>query len=214
MRGKPRSGRRKSPSFTGHGTGIKFLRALLDNAPPHCVTWPLFRDTNGYGRIGFNGNMEWAHRRMCFLAHGDPPSSAHEAAHSCGNGIKVASIRATYRGRRRPGTSSTADTMAQRTMPIGARKESSVGKTWRRFVRCVARRRKPKSQRCSGSPTRLCGIYFADVHGAMLPDTSTYRICLNCAILLDDRAAAILQRKPLVPADGHSLIWPLLKYCR
>jgi len=70
----------------GLGFGLKFLRDLLDNAPPHCVTWPLFRDTNGYGRVSFYGKIEWAHRRMCFLAHGEPPSPAHEAAHSCGNG--------------------------------------------------------------------------------------------------------------------------------
>jgi len=86
MRGKPRNGRRKSPSFTGQGGGIKFLRGLLENAPPHCVTWPLFRDANGYGKIGYCGKQHWAHRLMCTRANGEPPSPHHEAAHSCGNG--------------------------------------------------------------------------------------------------------------------------------
>lgn len=30
-----------------------------------------------------------AHRTMCILAHGCPPTKAHEAAHSCGNGHKA-----------------------------------------------------------------------------------------------------------------------------
>lgn len=71
----------------GQGKGIAFLRALLDSAPPTCVTWPMSRDpSNGYGRLGVNGKNYWAHRLMCELAKGPAPSAGHEATHSCGNG--------------------------------------------------------------------------------------------------------------------------------
>lgn len=75
-----------NPPRKGQGKGILFLRALLTDAPPTCVTWPMCRDLNGYGRIGHEGKAQWAHNLMCRLAHGEPPSSKHEATHSCGNG--------------------------------------------------------------------------------------------------------------------------------
>lgn len=70
----------------GNGGGARFLRALLADAPPTCVTWPLFRDVNGYGRVGYNGKLTWAHTLMCEMVHGPRPSPDHEATHSCGNG--------------------------------------------------------------------------------------------------------------------------------
>ena len=36
--------------------------------------------------FGLNGKLEYAHRFMCQLVHGDPPTDKHQAAHSCGNG--------------------------------------------------------------------------------------------------------------------------------
>ena len=73
-------------SKKGQGNGIKFLRALLTDAPADCVIWPQFRDPNGYGRLGHDGKGYWAHLLMCELAHGKPPTPEHEAAHSCGRG--------------------------------------------------------------------------------------------------------------------------------
>lgn len=70
----------------GSGNGIKFLRALLTDAPADCVIWPQFRDENGYGRLVHEQKQYWAHRLMCEMAHGAPPSPDHEAAHSCGRG--------------------------------------------------------------------------------------------------------------------------------
>jgi hypothetical protein len=49
-----------------------------------CLLWPfksVYRD--GYGSMKINGVMVRAHRFMCELAHGAPPSAKHEAAHSC-----------------------------------------------------------------------------------------------------------------------------------
>jgi hypothetical protein len=48
--------------------------------------WPLAKNDNGHGHFGFEGKVYRAHRYMCELAHGLPPSSDLEAAHSCGNG--------------------------------------------------------------------------------------------------------------------------------
>lgn len=70
----------------GKGRGIRFLRGLIDHDGDECVIWPLFRDVNGYGRVGYDGKKPgWAHRVMCELAHGQPPEG-HEAAHTCGGG--------------------------------------------------------------------------------------------------------------------------------
>lgn len=70
----------------GKGKGIKFLRDLIGHAGDECVIWPLFRDVNGYGRVGYDGKPSgWAHRVMCELAYGPQPDG-HQAAHSCGRG--------------------------------------------------------------------------------------------------------------------------------
>jgi hypothetical protein len=50
-----------------------------------CLTWP-FSDTRGYGHFKCNGERFYAHRYMCTLIHGDPPSDKHQASHSCGKG--------------------------------------------------------------------------------------------------------------------------------
>ncbi len=53
-----------------------------------CLTWPFHRHTKGYpGRLyAADGRKMFAHRLMCELAHGQPPTPKHEAAHSCGKG--------------------------------------------------------------------------------------------------------------------------------
>lgn len=51
-----------------------------------CLTWPFSRDQHGRGHLKAEGKGWWAHRLMCTLAHGDPPTPEHTAAHSCGKG--------------------------------------------------------------------------------------------------------------------------------
>ncbi len=73
----------------GEGRAIRFIRQHQEY--PHdewCVIWP-FSTTRGYGTFGYLGEGYYAHRFMCELAHGKPPSDTHEAAHSCGDATCV-----------------------------------------------------------------------------------------------------------------------------
>lgn len=63
-----------------------WLLAHVDYAGDDCLTWPFARMPDGRGGVKFRGKQLTAARAMCELAHGSPPSSKHEAAHSCGKG--------------------------------------------------------------------------------------------------------------------------------
>lgn len=66
---------------------MPWLRDHASHDSDVCLIWPFSRKANsGYGHLQFEGQMLYAHRVMCEFAHGKPPSSAHEASHSCGNG--------------------------------------------------------------------------------------------------------------------------------
>lgn len=65
------------------GEPLAYLLALIGHVGDECVPWPFARSKAGYGNLGGKTS---AHRKMCMLAHGDPPSTAHDAAHSCGKG--------------------------------------------------------------------------------------------------------------------------------
>jgi len=52
-----------------------------------CLIWPFSRSPSGYpNSMGFGDQVTPAHRVMCTVAHGEPPTATHHAAHSCGNG--------------------------------------------------------------------------------------------------------------------------------
>lgn len=51
-----------------------------------CLTWPFGNASKGYGLICVNGVNSLASRYMCTMAHGEPPTERHQAAHSCHNG--------------------------------------------------------------------------------------------------------------------------------
>ena len=77
------SDRRRAKS----GEAIAWLLAHVGHEGDDCLLWPFGRDNRvGRGRVQFRGKLEWAHRAMCTLAHGEPPTPKHQAAHSCGNG--------------------------------------------------------------------------------------------------------------------------------
>jgi hypothetical protein len=71
----------------GEGKAYKWILAHKDY--PHedwCLVWPFARDKHGRGMMKTHGQSSWAHRFMCRLVKGEPPTPAHTAAHSCGNG--------------------------------------------------------------------------------------------------------------------------------
>lgn len=71
----------------GEGKSYKWLVAHADYQHDEwCLVWPFARDRHGRGMLGYNGKGHWAHRMMCKLVHGDPPSDEHQAAHNCGRG--------------------------------------------------------------------------------------------------------------------------------
>lgn len=51
-----------------------------------CLIWPFARSGQKYGCMRFRGSTQLAHRVVCELVHGSPPSPLSQAAHSCGKG--------------------------------------------------------------------------------------------------------------------------------
>lgn len=51
-----------------------------------CLKWPFGTASSGYGYLRAGGVLLGAHRTMCALVNGPPPTPKHEAAHSCGKG--------------------------------------------------------------------------------------------------------------------------------
>lgn len=77
-----------NPKTKGQGHNYKWLLAHVSHNDDACLIWPFSRNNTGYGQLGYLGKMRKAHRFMCELAHGEPPSPKHEASHSCGNGMR------------------------------------------------------------------------------------------------------------------------------
>jgi hypothetical protein len=70
---------------SGKGARAAFLFAHVEHAGNDCLMWP-FSCRSGYGSLDYKGKNWHPHRLMCMLAHGEPPTPQHEAAHSCGRG--------------------------------------------------------------------------------------------------------------------------------
>lgn len=78
---------RKPPSNKGKGKTFPWLLAHVNYQGDDCLKWPFGGDPkSGRGVLQHNGVRRWAHRWMCMLAHGEPPTPNHKAAHNCGNG--------------------------------------------------------------------------------------------------------------------------------
>ncbi len=73
-------------SDKGKSLGLDFLRSLIGHQGQECVPWPYGCDLRGYGTVGQDGKVRRASRVMCTMAHGEPPTPKHHAAHSCGKG--------------------------------------------------------------------------------------------------------------------------------
>ena len=71
----------------GEGNAFKWLMRHKEYPDKDwCLVWPFARDKHGRGMLGYLGQRYWAHRFMCSLVHGYPPTPDHTAAHTCGNG--------------------------------------------------------------------------------------------------------------------------------
>ena len=77
-----------SRSDKGKGEAVKWLRDHVRwTDETECLIWPFFRHpTSGYGYFGFNGKHYKAHRFMCGMVCGPPPTPEHVTAHECGKG--------------------------------------------------------------------------------------------------------------------------------
>jgi hypothetical protein len=65
----------------------QWLAAHVGYQGDDCLPWPFAKDGRvGRGQLGYLGKNYWAHRLMCILAHGKPPTPKHQAAHNCGKG--------------------------------------------------------------------------------------------------------------------------------
>lgn len=78
---------RRKPAKYGKGQAYQWLLDHVAYAGDTCLPWPFSKDNRvGRGRLGHKGRNYWAHRLMCELAHGAPPTPKHQAAHKCGKG--------------------------------------------------------------------------------------------------------------------------------
>lgn len=64
---------------------MRFAQAAASCTATACLTWP-FAVSAGRAMVRYDGNTRPASRFICQIAKGPPPTSRHEAAHSCGRG--------------------------------------------------------------------------------------------------------------------------------
>lgn len=70
------------------GAGSAFCKLAANHTgEDDCLIWPYGKTSGGYGVTkSADGKRTTAHRVICEMAHGRPPTENHVAAHSCGNG--------------------------------------------------------------------------------------------------------------------------------
>lgn len=69
-----------------NGEASRWLHDHKDHTGVGCLIWPFARGRAGYGNVYYEGAYTNAHRAMCVIKNGEPPTPEHQAAHSCGNG--------------------------------------------------------------------------------------------------------------------------------
>lgn len=75
--------RKKAPN----GEPMRFIREIATPfTGTECLIWPFTRPSGTYGTIRQGTVKRPAHRVVCELVHGQPPTPKHQAAHTCGNG--------------------------------------------------------------------------------------------------------------------------------
>jgi|SRR6185295_19632817 len=86
MKGDGNRGQSTTPDNPGDSVIMRWIAEHLDYPhDDHCLIWP-FGKVRGYGSFGRNGKSIKAHRYICELKNGPPPTPEHHAAHSCNRG--------------------------------------------------------------------------------------------------------------------------------
>lgn len=77
-----------SPMAGGTELGAipRWLEEHASYSGDQCLIWPFARNAHGYAICDKNLGGAFAPTVMCRMAHGEPPTPLHEAAHSCGKG--------------------------------------------------------------------------------------------------------------------------------
>lgn len=70
---------------TRNGETLEWIEGHVGYKGDDCLEWPYSKMRFGYGHLSVNSKFYPAHRYMCILAHGEPPSPNMEAAHRCHN---------------------------------------------------------------------------------------------------------------------------------
>lgn len=71
-----------------NGAPSRFIREVaIPFSGDGCLIWPFTR-SRGYGMLRQGNVKRMAHRIICEMVHGGPPSESYHAAHLCGNGHK------------------------------------------------------------------------------------------------------------------------------
>jgi hypothetical protein len=66
---------------------LRFIHEVaLKHTGDACLKWPYSIRRDGFGQIQIDRKSVTVSRYVCELAHGAPPTSEHQAAHSCGKG--------------------------------------------------------------------------------------------------------------------------------
>jgi hypothetical protein len=68
-----------------NGELLNWVRSNCQKDTNECIIWPFALKSNGYASFRQNYKMLYAHREVCKIAHGGPPTPKHHAAHSCNN---------------------------------------------------------------------------------------------------------------------------------
>ena len=65
---------------------LEWIAAHVGYDGDDCLIWP-YALSRGYAQVPLpGGKVRKGSRIMCILAHGEPPTRKHEAAHTCGRG--------------------------------------------------------------------------------------------------------------------------------
>jgi DNA-binding XRE family transcriptional regulator len=101
------------------------IPAFLEEAKHYrgrdCLLWPFSKTGAGYGNFAPYRQSQTVHSFICAAVHGDRPSPAHEAAHSCGIKLCCNPTHLRWATRRE----NAADMISHGASPYGERNGSS-----------------------------------------------------------------------------------------